>query len=213
MRKRNLVLALLGVAVLIGLYVQLAQVRAQPGAQITAAQRARMLNVNVATGTVGGEFYVNVEGSRQGKFKGESSRRGEESAFAGLRFAYEVKSPRDAASGQASGKRQHGPIVVTKEWGAASPQLFAALTTNEVLKSVKIDFMESGAGGGGGAEGKEVVAYTITLSNAAVSDIKQSVNQDPALGKTPVEEVSFTFQRIEVSNLLGKTTAMDDLAQ
>lgn len=25
------------------------------------------------------------------------------------------------ATGQASGKRQHSPILITKEWGAASP--------------------------------------------------------------------------------------------
>src|SRR5438270_13585459 len=37
--------------------------------------------------------------------------------------SYEVKSPRDVASGQASGKRQHGSITIVKEWGAASPQL------------------------------------------------------------------------------------------
>ncbi|HMI39790.1 MAG TPA: hypothetical protein VK485_01000 [Sphingomicrobium sp.] len=34
--------------------------------------------------------------------------------------AYEVKSPRDSASGQASGKRMHKPFTITKEWGAKS---------------------------------------------------------------------------------------------
>jgi hypothetical protein len=34
----------------------------------------------------------------------------------GLYF-YSVKSPRDAASGMASGKRMHKPFTVTKEWG------------------------------------------------------------------------------------------------
>ena len=37
--------------------------------------------------------------------------------------SYEVKGPRDVATGQASGKRQHGSITIVKEWGAASPQL------------------------------------------------------------------------------------------
>lgn len=35
----------------------------------------------------------------------------------------EVVAPRDAATGQASGKRQHKPIKIVKEWDAASPQL------------------------------------------------------------------------------------------
>jgi hypothetical protein len=38
-------------------------------------------------------------------------------------FTYNVKSPRDAASGQASGKRMHKPMVIRKEWDATSPQL------------------------------------------------------------------------------------------
>jgi hypothetical protein len=31
-----------------------------------------------------------------------------------------VKSPRDAASGQATGKRQHAPIRIVKEWESSS---------------------------------------------------------------------------------------------
>ncbi len=36
---------------------------------------------------------------------------------------YSIKSPRDAASGQASGKRTHKPVTFVKEWGATTPQL------------------------------------------------------------------------------------------
>jgi hypothetical protein len=36
---------------------------------------------------------------------------------------YQVTSPRDAASGLATGKRQHKPITIIKEWDAATPQL------------------------------------------------------------------------------------------
>jgi hypothetical protein len=32
-----------------------------------------------------------------------------------------IQSPRDTATGQASGKRQHKPINVIKEWGTSSP--------------------------------------------------------------------------------------------
>lgn len=47
---------------------------------------------------------------------------------------YTITSPRDAASGQASGKRMHKPITVVKEWGAASPQLMAMKPTYDVKK-------------------------------------------------------------------------------
>lgn len=45
---------------------------------------------------------------------------------------YQVKSPRDAASGLASGKRQHRPVTFVKEWGAATPQLSAMKPTYDV---------------------------------------------------------------------------------
>lgn len=35
---------------------------------------------------------------------------------------------RDAASGQASGKRQHHPVTFVKEWGASTPQFFHSTT-------------------------------------------------------------------------------------
>ena len=52
---------------------------------------------------------------------------------------YQVKGPRDAASGQASGKRQHRPITIVKEWGAATPQLTAIRPTYNIktLKSAR----------------------------------------------------------------------------
>ncbi|WP_309602506.1 hypothetical protein [Sphingomonas sp.] len=46
--------------------------------------------------------------------------------------SYQVKGPRDAASGQATGKRQHKPVTFVKEWGAATPQLSAIKPTYDV---------------------------------------------------------------------------------
>ena len=47
---------------------------------------------------------------------------------------FRVTSPRDAASGQASGKRMHKPFTIVKEWGAATPQLMAMKTGYDVKK-------------------------------------------------------------------------------
>ncbi|MBC8123416.1 MAG: type VI secretion system tube protein Hcp [Gemmatimonadaceae bacterium] len=145
----------------------------------------------VARGAAG--FSMTVEGTKQGVFPG-----GKGGGITGVRFSYLLKSPRDAASGQASGKRQHGSVVFTKVVGTASPQLFQAVTSNEVLKSVAID-LPSGEGGG----------YTIKLSNAAVSEIKQYT--ETLNGQTVVlEDVSFTFQKIEVEDRGTRSMAMDD---
>lgn len=47
---------------------------------------------------------------------------------------YQVKGPRDAASGMASGKRTHHPVTFVKEWGASTPQLAAIKPTYDVKK-------------------------------------------------------------------------------
>jgi hypothetical protein len=39
-------------------------------------------------------------------------------------ISYGVKSPRDVATGQSSGKRTHKPVTFVKEWGASTPMLF-----------------------------------------------------------------------------------------
>ncbi len=156
------------------------------------------------------EFYVTVEGTKQGKFKGESQRNVHKDKFAGLSFEYEVQSPRDAATGQASGKRQHSPIRITKEWGASSPQLFQACTSNEVLKSVLFEFVKTDPAG------KETIYYTIKLDNATISVYKPYTGQEEgakhteALDTFELEEIAFTFQKIELTHKLANTTAMDD---
>ena len=47
---------------------------------------------------------------------------------------YNVKAPRDVATGQSSGKRTHHPVTFVKEWGAATPQLMAIKPTYDVKK-------------------------------------------------------------------------------
>jgi type VI secretion system secreted protein Hcp len=140
-------------------------------------------------------FTLAVQGKTQGLFPGTK-----EGAIPALRLSYGVKSPRDLASGLATGKRQHGPVVVTKLVGISSPQLFQALTTNEVLSSVVINCFPAGGGS----------PYIIKLTDASASEIKQYTemeNSAPVL----LEDVSFTFRKIEVQDPNTKSLAMDDL--
>jgi hypothetical protein len=43
-----------------------------------------------------------------------------------------VIGPRDAASGMPTGKRQHAPVTIVKEWNAASPELSQIRPTYDV---------------------------------------------------------------------------------
>ncbi len=153
------------------------------------------------------EFYITIEGTKQGKFKGESIRDKHKEKMEGLAFDWKVQSPRDIATGQASGKRQHMPIKITKEWGGASPQIFHALCTNEVLKSVLFEFIRTTA------EGAEEIHHTIKLTNATISELHPFIGMAKHEERTDVhelEEVSFTYQKIEIENKIAKTMAVDD---
>ncbi|MBC7875487.1 MAG: type VI secretion system tube protein Hcp [Ferruginibacter sp.] len=152
---------------------------------------------------------LSAEGTKQGKFKGEStkSKFSDRSEIAG--YVQEVSSPRDAASGMATGKRTHQPVLVLKQSGAASPQFFQALTSNEVLKKVVIDFYKPDA------SGAEMNYYTVTLENVSVSGYKQFIGPlenekfNPA-NTILYDEIKLTFQKITIEDKAGKTMAMDD---
>jgi len=154
-------------------------------------------------------FFVKITGSQKiGPFRGESLLKGHQDWIEGIRFSSQVTSPRDAATGQPSGKRQYSPITFTKVWGPSSPQIFQACVTNEVLSTVKFEFWTTISGG------QEVMYQTIILTNATVSSFRRSIGVP--MGNEPpdprdLEDVSLTFQKIEITdNAKGGITAMDD---
>ena len=157
------------------------------------------------------EFYVRVEGTKQGPFKGETPREKHQGAIPGISFHYNVRSPRDAANGQASGKRQHHPVAMVKAWGPSTPQFFQALCTNETLKSVLFEFVKTDP------NGEEYVYHSVKLVNAAVVEIEQYLDgetkQDQSHDVHGLERIHFAFQRIEMENKDGKTMAVDDWSQ
>lgn len=85
------------------------------------------------------EAYVAIQGKVQGAFRG-NNKPGSSSPI--ISFQYELQAPRDASTGQASGKRQYAPITILKEWGVSAPQLYQALVSNEVLTSVVIQLID-----------------------------------------------------------------------
>src|SRR5438132_559214 len=103
------------------------------------------------------DFFLTIDGVKQGRFKGDSTDKRHAGEIMGLAFDYDVQSPRDAATGQPTGRRIHKPLVITKRIDAASPQIYQALATNEVLRSVQLDFVRTTA------EGVEETLYTIKL--------------------------------------------------
>jgi len=162
-------------------------------------------------------YFLRVTGAKQGPFKGDSAQKAHHNDIVALGFEYEVSSPRDPATGLASGKRQHSPIVITKALDSSSPQFYEALATNEVLRTAELDIFQTAP------TGASVLAYAFKLTNAQVTDLRQysaGTENVEALASggdvigpaAPLEQVSLTFERIEESSVSGQTTAIDDVA-
>jgi type VI secretion system secreted protein Hcp len=150
------------------------------------------------------QFHVSIQGKKQGQFKGEATQTARKDKWIqGLRFYSQADF---VVTGQTLGKRTHSPITFTKEWGAASPQIYTALATHEELPSVVFEFTKTNQ------MGVEYVYQTITLTNAVIVSVKQyigvSMGGDPPNGY-PLEDVSFVFQKIDIENKDGKTMATD----
>ena len=151
--------------------------------------------------------YLKMTGETQGEIKGPVTQAGREESIAVIAVNHQVESPRDAASGRATGKRQHKPLTITKEVDKASPLIMAALTQNENITDLELRFWRPSR------SGREQQYYTIELVNASISDVQLEMlnNQYPENQKHNVREhVSFSYQKIIWTYEDGGLTAEDD---
>jgi len=142
-------------------------------------------------------FLVTVTGQKTGKFVGPSNGK-----IPALAFSYSVRSPRDPASGQATGKRQHSPVAFTKPWDATSPLFFNSIVSNENLTSVLFEFSQPDD------KGVSQVYQTVKLTNASVAGLTRRASA----GATDLEDITLTFQNIEITHVTGGITASDSWA-
>ncbi|HVS80766.1 MAG TPA: type VI secretion system tube protein Hcp [Pyrinomonadaceae bacterium] len=127
------------------------------------------------------------------------------------------RSPRDlagqtsgmAAAGQATGargtsaaragmKRASDPIIIVRVIDETSKFFQIAAVQGELLPAVLFEFTRTRGG-------QTEVYQTVRLTNAMVSSVKMLNGLD-----RPMEEVSFTFQKIEYQNKDGAAAATDN---
>jgi type VI secretion system secreted protein Hcp len=155
--------------------------------------------------------YLKLKGATQGDIKGSVTQKGREGKIMVIAVSHQIVSPRDAASGLATGKRQHLPFIITKELDKSSPLLFSALVNNENLTTFELLYFKPQLSGLGA--GAETNNYKVELTNAQIVDIKhtQLNNKLPEYANLPVlEEVAFTYEKITCTWVTGGITANDD---
>ncbi|MEX0645047.1 MAG: type VI secretion system tube protein TssD [Parvularculaceae bacterium] len=141
--------------------------------------------------------YLKVQGSTTGKIEGGVTQKGHEGEIKVLAFTHEIVSPRDAASGLPTGKRQHKPFTITKPIDKSSPLLMSALDNNETLPDVRLQLFSAstsarGAVGGPGGSGIQQNTYTIELINAHIA----SISLDSSVPGEDREIVEFVYQSV-----------------
>jgi type VI secretion system secreted protein Hcp len=151
------------------------------------------------------DIYCTVVGVKQGTFQGDPVGHGSETQIVVYSLTQELKVPFDAATGQSSGRRQHSPLTIVKELDKSSPQFFTAAATNETLKTVTCTLYRNSF------NGQTRAYFKIALTNAAIVEIKDNGNGvNGAAQGDERERISFTYQKIELTDLDSNTSAIDD---
>lgn len=151
--------------------------------------------------------YLKLTGETQGEIKGSVTQTGREDSIQVIAYNHEIKSPRDAASGLPTGKRQHGPLTITKEIDKSTPLLLSAMINNENISQLELRFWQPSK------TGKEVQFYTIEMVNASISNIEGEMlnNKYPEnMQHKEREHVSFCYQKIIWTIEDGGITTEDD---
>ena len=151
-------------------------------------------------------IFMSAEGKLQGKFKGEVLKAGQANKVELTNFTFEVSAPFDMTTGASTGKRSRPPITVVKEFGSASLQFQQAITNNENIKTIIIEFYATNR------NGVESLINTITLTNCKIVSINQNVNKarsSATLKDGLTEQIKFVYQQIEMKDATGFITTDD----
>lgn len=141
--------------------------------------------------------------------KGESTQRslGREGSIECLSYEQSIVTGRDAATGQATGRRQYGPLKITKRIDASSPLLMKALVTNEKIEAVFKFFRPSPNG-----DGTTEQFYTVALKEGHLHSLDQRVHEtlhEITKHDPPMEEVGLVFRTISWTYTKGGITHED----
>jgi type VI secretion system secreted protein Hcp len=152
---------------------------------------------------------LRVKGKVQNDIRGGGTQKGREGTSTVIATSHEVVSPRDVATGAATGRRIHKPYTVIVEADKALPLYYKALASNETLTEVTVQFYHVDPR----SAGPEVGFYNVKLGNAHISNIR--FVQPNALGADtrPLPEqveIQFTYEKITWTWTDGAAVTTDD---
>lgn len=120
---------------------------------------------------------------------------------------HEVSTPTDPQSGQPTGQRVHKPLKFTSALNKATPLMYQALATGELLPEVEISWYRTSV------EGKQEHFFTTKLEDAVIVNINTVLPhaQDKENENyTQLIEVSLAYRKITWAHDVANTEGSDD---
>jgi len=148
------------------------------------------------------DMFIRVMGTKSGKVKGEwdtDSKSHEVGDIQILSWSWGVRSPTDTWQGTPTGRRQFLELRVHKRVDTSTPVLYSVLTTNELLKWVKLFVFKAGAAA------EATPYYTLLIREARLT----SMNTSPGEGAEAHElfdQMTFAFRKVT----MGYSKQLDD---
>ena len=140
--------------------------------------------------------FLFLELEKQGQISGPATSFGKEKGIPLISVTHELISPRDVASGQATGKIQSKPVTVVKETDATSAMMLQAMVTNEIVRKAEIKFFSTQ--NSGFRSGLDRNVYTITLVNGFITQAQFSFaeGQQDDKKQSMIDTISFVYSEI-----------------
>ena len=113
---------------------------------------------------------------------------GRENSINVISYTQSGSAPRDAASGQASGRRVYEPIRFRKAIDRSSPLLARAMAQNQEIEATFRFYRANPIG-----DGTTEQFYTVRTTDAAIASVRTAYSEDGQL----VEEVQIAIQNIQ----------------
>lgn len=160
--------------------------------------------------------YISIHGQTQGHitkgaFTAESVgnvyQEGHEDQILVQEIEHLIETPTDPQGGQPAGQRVHKPFIFTSALNKATPMLYQALATGEMLPTVEVKWYRTST------EGRQEHFFTTKLEDATIVNISTELPhaQDPEnSGYTQLIKVSMAYRKVTWSHGVSGTEASDD---
>jgi type VI secretion system secreted protein Hcp len=123
-------------------------------------------------------------------------------------FASDAMIPRDPNTGVATGARIYQPVTFTKYFDASSPLLWSALTTNQIIDPVVINFYRPDPAGTNKPQNYFKITYNAVTFVEGKGYTPLVINPNNGFFQY-MEDWSFTFKKVQWDQLISSTTGND----